>query len=90
MTFSPSMSVGALDYGNPFDVVLDNTGPSNQVLYEAAAYPGTADTVGVAQWRIKKFFFDGNNQVTGWRWANASIAFDKDWTLRSTYTYAAL
>jgi hypothetical protein len=90
MSFSPTMGVTAYDGGSPFDFVFDNIGPNNQPLYEGASYPGTVDTVGVLQWRIRKFFFDGNGQVSGWRWANASTAFQFDWTLRATYTYTSL
>lgn len=90
MSFSNALPVATYDHGNPYDVVLDNSGPNNQVLYEGTAYPGTLDTVGTAQWRIRKFFFDVNGLVTGWRWANSSNNLDKDWTLRATYTYLSL
>ena len=90
MSFSPSVAVGSFDYGNPFDVVLDNTGPSNQALYEGTAYPGTSTGSGVARWRIRKFFFDNNDVVQGWRWADSTTEMIKDWTLRASYTYTAL
>lgn len=90
MAFSPTMGVTAYDGGNPFDVVLDNSGPNNQTLYEGTAYPGTSTGAGVAQWRVRKFFFDGNDNVQGWRWANGSTAFNVAWTDRTTQTYTSL
>lgn len=90
MAFTPAVSVGTYDMGNPLDVVLDNTGPNNQALYEGSAYPGTLNSAGVAKWRIRKFLFDSNNKVYGWRWADSSTEFIKDWTLRSSYYYAPL
>ncbi len=90
MTFYPAMSVASFDNGIPYDAVYDNSGPSNQPLYEGSAIPGTADTVGVLRWRIKKFFYDGNGQIAGWRWANGTTDFIFDWTLRAGYTYASL
>lgn len=90
MSFYPSVQVAANDNGIPYDVVYDNSGPLNQVLYEGAAYPGTSNASGQAKWRIKKFLYDANNQIYGWRWADGSTAFDKDWTLRTGYTYASL
>ena len=89
-TFYPSVSVGTMDMGNPLDLVLDNSGPNNQALYEGTAYPATAVTSGTALWKIRKFFFDSNNLVMGWRWADGSTEFNKDWSLRTTYTYEAL
>ena len=86
----PAMNIMAQDGGNPFDLVLDNSGPSNQALYEGSALPGTSTGSGVARWRIRKFFFDAGDRVMGWRWADGSLDFAKDWTLRATYTYASL
>lgn len=87
MAFTPSLQVGSFDYGNPFDVVLDNSGPNNQALYEGTAHPGTL--VSVTQWRIRKFFFDGNGNVQGWRWANGSTDFSYEWDERQNYDYAS-
>lgn len=90
MAFTPAVSVGTYDMGNPLDVVLDNSGPGNQALYEGSAYPGTSNGAGVAKWRIRKFLFDSNSQVYGWRWADATTEFTKDWTQRASYSYASL
>jgi glutathione peroxidase-family protein len=89
MTFYPAQSVASQDYGVPFDYVFDNTGSGNQPLYEGSAYPGTATTAGVIRWRIRKFFFDVNGNISGWRWADGSTEFKFDWSARTGYTYAA-
>lgn len=90
MTYFPSQSVTSYDGGSPFDVVMDNSGPNNAILYEGTSYPGTADTVGVLRWRIRKFFYDGNNMISGWRWADGTTEMSKDWSQRSFYSYVAL
>jgi len=89
MTFYNAQAGAAQDYGNPFDVVYDNSAVLDQALYEGSAQPGTLTSVNVAQWRIRKFFYDANNNCCGWRWADGTTAFTKDWSKRATYTYTA-
>ena len=86
----PRFAVAGKDYGIPFDMVTDNSGPGNQPLFEGTAEPGTLDTAGTAKWRIRKFFYDSNNILMGWRWANGRDAFENDWTLRASQTYTSL
>lgn len=87
--FVPNLLVGAWSNGNPYDVVLDNSATGNQLLYEGTAHPGTASSAGTAKWRIRKFFYDSNSDLQGWRWADSTTEFTKDWSLRATYTYTA-
>lgn len=86
----PTVIVSAQDFGSPFDSVFDNSGPNNQVLYQGDTYPGKANDGATPLWRIRKFFFDSNDLVKGWRWAGGSTSFDKLWTDRASYTYEAL
>lgn len=45
--YAPNLNVTSFDGGNPFDCILDNSGPDGQVLYEGTAYPGTSTSAGV-------------------------------------------
>jgi hypothetical protein len=59
---------------------------NNNPTYVGIASPGTS--LATAGWKIAKFFYDGNNDVTdGPIWANGTDNFDKTWSLRATYTY---
>lgn len=87
--FPHPLAVSAFDYGVPLDKVFDNTGPNNQALYEGTAQPGTATSAGTAKWAIRKFFYDSNNILQGWRWADGEFKFNKDWSLRAGYTYTS-
>ena len=67
-------------------VKLDYDGGEN-VIYFGETIPGTA--VSKSFWRIRKFTYDGNDNVTDIKWANANaLTFTVKWDDRATYTYS--
>lgn len=53
-------------------------------IYKAEAAPGTPEAS--ALWRIRKLIIASDDDVTE-LWAGGTASFDKQWILRTTYTY---
>lgn len=54
-------------------------------IYKAEAAPGTPESS--ALWRIRKLIIASDDDVTE-LWAGGTANFDKQWSLRATYTYS--
>ena len=54
-------------------------------IYKAEATPGTSESS--ALWRIRKLIIASDDDVTE-VWAGGTANFDKQWSLRATYTYS--
>ncbi|WP_169829529.1 hypothetical protein [Desulfatibacillum aliphaticivorans] len=55
-------------------------------LYVGLAAPGSSPSS--ACWQIKKFTYDGSQNVTDVEFAEGSNAYDRVWDNRASYTYA--
>lgn len=73
---------GAASSSSQYDIKVDEA--SSTITYIGEILPGGAD--GDTTWRIKRL-----NSASGLvvRWANGTSDFDKTWSDRATYTYAA-
>lgn len=80
-----SFAVKALDYNSPFTKKYDYSGGS-LVIYAGEADPGSATSD--AKWKIMKFTYDGNNNVTDIQFMNKSNAFDQIWDNRAAGIYS--
>ena len=58
---------------------------SDAELYRGEAAVGSTETA--ASWRIRKIVLAGDGDVTE-TWASGTANFDKQWSLRATYTYS--
>lgn len=56
----------------------------SNVEYIGLAHPGAG--IDEAKWQIKKLFYSGNN-VTGQRFADGDVGFNKIWNNRADYEY---
>lgn len=56
------------------------------VVYKGDADPGRA--VSATGWRISKFTYDANWNVTGIQWASGTADFQFVWNDRANYTYS--
>ena len=54
-------------------------------LYRGEAVVGSSENVAV--WRIRKVVIAGDGDVTE-TWAGGTADFNKQWNLRTTYTYS--
>lgn len=59
---------------------------SNQVVYKGDAGPGTAKSY--AGWRISKFTYDANGNVTDIQWAGGTNTFSQIWNNRAVLVYS--
>lgn len=66
-------------YSKRVDFVTDD------LLYRAEAVVGATEASAV--WRIRRIVFGVDGDVTE-TWASSTADFDKQWTLRATYTYS--
>jgi len=82
-----AFAVKAYDEGSPFTQIIDNNGAGDPV-YIGEADPGTSSGSGVTRWRIKKITYDATPSVTNVQWASGNRKFDKDWSIRTSYTYS--
>ena len=61
-------------------------GTTGQPIYIGWATPGVSTSA--SKWKIRKFTYDGNGQVTNIQFANGDVGFNFVWDLRATaYTY---
>lgn len=65
-----------------YNIRLDEV--SSSVSYVGKAAPAASETDTV--WQIKKIVVTGT--VTSITWASGNGRFDKQWSLRATYTYS--
>jgi hypothetical protein len=56
------------------------------IQYIGLAAPGTA--VGTAAWQIRKFSYDGYNNITSILYANGRPDYDQVWTGRAGLSYS--
>lgn len=68
----------------PYQQILDYQGGS-LVVYVGWSTPGVATSD--AKWKIRKFTYDGNNNVTQIRYAGKDVGFNQIWDNRTTLTY---
>ncbi len=54
-------------------------------IYVGWAVPGVATSA--AKWKIRKFTYDANNQITNIQWANGDVGFNAIWDNRASLTY---
>jgi hypothetical protein len=64
----------------PPQVLLDNSGPNNGILYQGWAAPNTAQTS--PGWVITSYRYDTNNLVSDYSTLTGVI-----WSLRTTYQF---
>jgi hypothetical protein len=57
----------------------------NYPIYIGRARPGAATSA--AEWQIKKFTYDGNNNVLRWKFADNVNDYNKVWDNRAGYSY---
>jgi YD repeat-containing protein len=60
-------------------------GTTGQPIYIGWSVPGVATSS--PQWKIRKFTYDGNGQVTNIQWANGDVGFNAIWDNRTTITF---
>ena len=60
-------------------------GTSGQPIYVGWATPGVATSD--AKWKIRKFTYDGNNQLTNIQFANGDVGFNAKWDDRASIAY---
>ena len=82
-----AFAVKAYDEGSPFTLIMELDGNDNPV-YVGEADPGTSSNAGTAKWRIKKITYSAGQGVTNVQWASGDRKFNKDWSLRTSYTYS--
>ena len=56
------------------------------LIYYGLAEPGTA--ISAASWRIRKYTYDSNGNVTQIDWADGVSTFSKIWDNRDGYSYS--
>jgi YD repeat-containing protein len=70
----------------PVQQVFDYAGgTSGQPIYVGWSTPGVPTSA--AKWKIRKFTYDGNGQVTNIQWANGDVGFNAIWDSRATITF---
>ena len=57
------------------------------VIYQGAAIPGVLSTT--ARWQIKKYDYDGNDNVVRIDYAESTNGYQNTWADRTGYTYGA-
>ena len=60
-------------------------GSSGQPIYVGWATPGVQVTD--AKWKIRKFTYDANNQITNIQFSNGDVGFNGVWANRTGYNY---
>jgi hypothetical protein len=68
----------------PYQQKLDYQG-GTFVVYIGWATPGASTANPV--WKIRKFTYDANNNVTAIQYANADVGFTQIWDNRASLTY---
>jgi len=69
-----------------FQQIFDYAGgTTGQPTYIGWATPGVATSA--AKWKIRKFTYDGNGQLTNIQFASGDVGFNFIWDNRGTYTY---
>ncbi len=58
---------------------------SDNPIYVGQAAPGTADTA--AAWQIRKYTYDGNNNIAAREFAAGDNSYNKIWNNRASYDY---
>lgn len=66
-------------------VEFDFSGGSNLIYFGQAL---TGSSTGSGVWQIRKFTYDGSNNLVSMLYADGTIAFTKTWTSRASYTYS--
>lgn len=61
-------------------------GPNNAGA-QASTTPAGGPLVGAALWAIKKYTYNGSNQLTQAQWANGTVSFTNVWNNRSSLSY---
>lgn len=70
----------------PYQQILDYNGTTvGTPLYIGWAPVGAATSA--ASWKIRKFTYDGNNQLLTIQYANGDIGFHAIWDNRASLTY---
>lgn len=75
-----SFATKSYDAGSPYMQQMDYSGGTN-VIYLGMADPGTATSKN--RWRVQKFTYDANNNVTSITFMNGSDNFDQIWDNRA-------
>lgn len=75
----PVMGEEDMVYSKRIDFVTEDE------LYRGEAAVGSSEVSPV--WRIRKVVIAGDGDITE-TWANGSASFNKQWNLRTTYTYS--
>jgi hypothetical protein len=73
-------SVTPVRYTTEFDFTGDS------LVYFGQALPGSS--TGSAVWQIRKFTYDGSNNLASMVYADGESAFTKTWTSRAGYSYS--
>jgi YD repeat-containing protein len=76
------------DFGSapPYQQIFDyGGGTTGNPIYIGWAPPGVATSD--AKWKIRKFTYDGNSQVTNIKFANGDVGFNAIWDNRATITF---
>lgn len=74
----------AVEVHNNYTIALDYDG-SNNMIYVGKATLGSSKSAAV--WSIRKFTYDGNNNLTDIQWANDG-AFNNIWNNRVSISYS--
>ena len=70
-----------------FQQVFDyQGGTSGQPIYVGWATPGVSQSA--KGWKIRKFTYDANSQITNIQFANSDVGFNFIWANRVNYNYA--
>lgn len=75
----PGVNEDDIVYSKRIDFINEDT------LYKAEAPVGSSETTSV--WRIRKVVISADGDVSE-TWASGTASFDKQWSLRTTYTYS--
>lgn len=71
----------------PLQQVFDYQGNTNgQAIYIGWATPGVPTSA--AKWKVRKFTYDVNNQVTNIQYMNGSVGFNQIWDDRATANFS--
>lgn len=61
-------------------------GTSGQPIYVGWSTPGVPTSA--AKWKIRKFTYDVNSQITNIQFADGDVGFNASWDLRTGYVYS--
>jgi len=61
-------------------------GTSGQPIYVGWSTPGVATSA--QKWKIRKFTYDANNQITNIQFAQGDVGFNFIWDNRTSYVYS--